>query len=162
MLHGLLERLGSLGVRTLEGLRAWSRLVPEVVRRKRHLAGGLPHAPGAHLFRDGREQVLYVGTSGDLRSRRVGSYFTAAETRRRTAVMVTATGRVEVVRCATSLQAAVTELRLLDEHPRPATDRRSVRPRQASRLALTTEPFPRLVATRARADRVRGPPPRRR
>ena len=56
-------------------------------RRKRHLAEGLPHAPGVYLFRDDQRRVLYVGTSRDLRTR-VRTYFTASETRSRMGEMV--------------------------------------------------------------------------
>ena len=56
-------------------------------RRKRHLAEGLPHAPGVYLFRDDAGRVLYVGTSRDLRTR-VRTYFTASETRSRMGEMV--------------------------------------------------------------------------
>ena len=52
VLHGLLERLGGLGVHTLEELSTFSAKVSTAQRRKRHLAEGLPHAPGVYLFRD--------------------------------------------------------------------------------------------------------------
>ena len=87
VLHGLMERLGGLGVHTLEELQTFSSRVSPLVRRKRHLAEHLPHAPGVYLFRDERRRVLYVGTSRDLRSR-VRSYFTSSETRSRMGEMV--------------------------------------------------------------------------
>ena len=52
VLHGLMERLGSLGVHTLEELQTFSSRVTTAQRRKRHLAEQLPHAPGVYLFRD--------------------------------------------------------------------------------------------------------------
>src|SRR5580765_2834139 len=79
VLHGLMERLGGLGLHSLEELQTFSAKVWYAQRRKRHLAEGLPHAPGVYLFRDERDRVLYVGTSRDLRTR-VRSYFTASET----------------------------------------------------------------------------------
>ena len=72
---------------TLEELSTFSAKVSTAQRRKRHLAEGLPHAPGVYLFRDERARVLYVGTSRDLRTR-VRSYFTASETRSRIGEMV--------------------------------------------------------------------------
>ena len=54
VLHGLMERLGGLGVHTLEELQTFSAKVSTAQRRKRHLAEGLPHAPGVYLFRDER------------------------------------------------------------------------------------------------------------
>ena len=82
-----MERLGGLGVHTLEELPDLHRQVSTAQRRKRHLAEGLPHAPGVYLFRDDARRVLYVGTSRDLRTR-VRSYFTASETRSRMGEMV--------------------------------------------------------------------------
>ena len=87
VLHGLMERLGGLGVHTLEELQTFSSRVSTAQRKKRHLAEALPHAPGVYLFRDDRARVLYVGTSRDLRTR-VRSYFTASETRSRMGEMV--------------------------------------------------------------------------
>ena len=87
VLHGLLGRIGSLGVRTLGDLRAYSAQLPASTRRKRTLADDLPHGPGAYLFHDERGRVLYVGTSVDIRTR-VRNYFTAAEKRSRMREMV--------------------------------------------------------------------------
>src|SRR5262245_33155494 len=50
VLHGLFERLGPLGVQTLEELHTFSSRVTPAQRKKRHLAEQLPHAPGVYLF----------------------------------------------------------------------------------------------------------------
>ncbi|HEY5420716.1 MAG TPA: DEDD exonuclease domain-containing protein, partial [Marmoricola sp.] len=115
VLHGLMERLGGLGVHTLEELQTFSAKVSAAQRRKRHLAESLPHAPGVYLFRDERDRVLYVGTSRDLRSR-VRSYFTASETRSRMGEMVALASKVTALECATPLEAEVRELRLIALH----------------------------------------------
>src|SRR5215470_4938287 len=49
VLHALLARLGNLGVTSLETLCGFTSRVPEATRLKRHLADGLPHAPGVYL-----------------------------------------------------------------------------------------------------------------
>jgi DNA polymerase-3 subunit epsilon len=146
VLHGLLERVGSLGVQTWEELSGYSSAVPQRVRRKRYLAESLPHAPGVYLFRDARGEVLYVGKSRDLRTR-VSSYFTAAEGRRRMAEMVGLAARVDHVECAHALEAEVRELRLIAEHV-PRYNRRSRFPSRSVYLRLTDEPFPRLSVVR--------------
>src|SRR3954447_11291713 len=115
VLHGLMERLGGLGVHTLEELATFSAKVSTEQRRKRHLAEGLPSAPGVYLFRDGQSRVLYVGTSRDLRTR-VRSYFTASETRSRMGEMIGLAESVSGIECATPLEAEVRELRLIAEH----------------------------------------------
>jgi DNA polymerase-3 subunit epsilon len=142
VLHGLIERLGNLGVRTVEELQTFSARVTSEQRRKRHLAEPLPHLPGVYLFRDGRDRVLYVGTSRDLRSR-VRTYFTASETRSRMGEMVAAAESVEGIVCATALEAEIRELRLIGEH-KPPYNRRSKFPERVTWIKLTVEPWPRL------------------
>ncbi|GAA4095363.1 DEDD exonuclease domain-containing protein [Nocardioides kongjuensis] len=142
VLHGLMERLGGLGVQTLEELQGYSSKVASAARRKRHLAEHLPHAPGVYLFRDDSARVLYIGTSRDLR-RRVRSYFTASEKRTRIGEMVQIASSVSGVECATPLEASVRELRLIAEH-KPPYNRRSRHPEKVTWLKLTREPWPRL------------------
>jgi DNA polymerase-3 subunit epsilon len=142
VLHGLMERLGGLGVHTLEELQTFSSRVSTAQRKKRHLAEGLPHAPGVYLFRDDRGQVLYVGTSRDLRTR-VRSYFTASETRSRMGEMVGLAGSVTGITCSTALEAEVRELRLIAQH-KPRYNRRSRFPEKVHFVKLTREAWPRL------------------
>ena len=150
VLHGLMARLGNLGVHTLEELQTFSARVSTAQRRKRHLAEGLPHAPGVYLFRDDRERVLYVGTSKDLRTR-VRSYFTASETRTRMGEMVNLASTVQGIECATALEAEVRELRLIAEH-KPRYNRRSRFPERVHWIKLTVEPWPRLSLVRRVLD----------
>src|SRR3954452_7704439 len=142
VLHGLMERLGGLGVHTLEELQTFSARVSTAQRRKRHRAEALPHSPGVYLFCDDASRVLYVGTSRDLRTR-VRSYFTASETRSRMGEMVTAAATVVGIVCATPLEAEVRELRLIAEH-KPKYNRRSRFPERVHWIKLTREPWPRL------------------
>ena len=146
VLHGLMERLGGLGVHTLEELQTFTSRVSPAVRRKRHLAEHLPHAPGVYLFRDEQQRVLYVGTSRDLRTR-VRSYFTASETRSRMGEMVSLAASVTGIECATPLEARVRELRLIAAH-KPKYNRRSRHPEKMHWLKLTVEPWPRLSLVR--------------
>lgn len=150
VLHGLIARVGSLGVHSLEELRDYSRRVPPATRRKRHLADHLPEAPGVYLFKDGQGRVLYVGTSVSIRTR-VRSYFTASEQRRRMAEMVRLAESVTPIVCETALEAEVRELRLIAEH-KPRYNRRSRHPERAWWVKLTVEPFPRLSIVRKVAD----------
>lgn len=150
VLHGLMERLGGLGVHTLEELQTFSSRVSTAQRRKRHLAEGLPHAPGVYLFRDERSRVLYIGTSRDLRTR-VRTYFTASETRTRMGEMVGLATSVTGIECATPLEAEVRELRLIAEH-KPRYNRRSRFPEKVHFVKLTREAWPRLSLVRRVLD----------
>ncbi|MGZ4624162.1 MAG: DEDD exonuclease domain-containing protein [Blastococcus sp.] len=146
VLHGLFERLGPLGITSLEELTGLTRRVDPDRLRKRHLADGVPHGPGVYLFRGPRDEPLYVGTSGDLRSR-VRSYFSSSEQRSRITEMVALAQRIETIPCAHDLEAAVRELRLIAEH-KPRYNRRSRFPERALWVRLTEEPFPRLSVVR--------------
>lgn len=150
VLHGLLDRLGALGVTTLEDLATAADPVPPARRQRRHLAEGLPDRPGVYQFVDARGEVLYVGTSTNIRTR-VRSYFTAAESRRRMTEMVMLAERVVPVVCGTVLEARVRELRLIAEHS-PRYNRRSRFPERLPWVRLTVEPFPRLSVVREPGD----------
>jgi DNA polymerase III epsilon subunit-like protein len=151
VLHALLERVGSVGVHSLEELSTFTSRVSTAQRRKRYLADGLPHLPGVYVFRDARDQVLYVGTSRNIATR-VRTYFTASEHRTRMAEMVAIAERVVPVVCQTPARGA---------GARAAPDRRAqaaLQPALAVSLSarpwvkLTVEPFPRLSLVHAVRD----------
>jgi DNA polymerase III subunit epsilon len=146
VLHGLFERLGPLGITSLEELTGLTRQVDPERLRKRHLADDVPRGPGVYLFRGPRDEPLYVGTSNDLRSR-VRSYFSSGEQRSQITEMVALSQRVDAIPCAHDLEAAVRELRLIAEH-KPRYNRRSRFPERALWVRLTEEPFPRLSVVR--------------
>lgn len=150
VLHGLIARVGNLGVQTLEELSSYTSKVTSAQRRKRHLADHLPHAPGVYLFKAADDRVLYIGTSKDLKAR-VRSYFTASETRSRMGEMITIATAVDAVECATALEAEVRELRLIKRH-KPPYNRRSRFPERSVYLKLTVEPWPRLSIVRRVLD----------
>ena len=147
VLHALFERLGSLGVHSLTELQDATRDVAPQRRRKRWMADHLPAAPGVYLFRGPHEEVLYVGTSRNLRQR-VRSYFSATQTRARINQMVGLAQRVDHVECAHALEAHVREQRLIVAH-QPPYNRRSRRPFGGCWVTLTDEAFPRLSIVRS-------------
>ena len=150
VLHGLLERVGPLGVQSLDELRTFTAQVSEAQRRKRHLAEHLPSAPGVYVFRDAAGRPLYVGKSKDIRSR-VRHYFVASELRSRMAEMVGLADRVDAMVCAHDLEAEVRELRMIAEH-KPPYNRRSRFPERGIWLKLTPEAYPRLSVVRSVRD----------
>lgn len=150
VLHALFERLGPLGVSTLEEVSTYTSRVSPAQRKKRWLAEHLPNAPGVYLFRGPKDDVLYVGTSRDIRAR-ARSYFTKSETRSRMAEMVQIAERIEGIVCGSALEAQVRELRLIARH-RPPYNRRSRNQDKVSWLKLTREPWPRLSVVRTILD----------
>jgi DNA polymerase-3 subunit epsilon len=151
VLHALIGRLGGHKVFTLEEATEFVKAISPAQRAKRHLAEGLPDAPGVYIFRDAKDRPLYVGTSGAIATR-VRSYFTAAESRKRMSEMLHIATRVEAVECAHSLEAEVRELRLIAAH-KPPYNRRSKFPERAMWLKLTAEIYPRLsLVAQVRGD----------
>jgi len=150
VLRGLLARLRARGVDTWEELRALRGAPTPEQRGRRHLADGLPEAPGVYLFEDASGATLYVGKSVNLRSR-VRSYFTAAERRPRIREMVGLAARVRPIVCDTAVEAEVRELRLIADR-KPPYNRRSRNPERAPWLKLTAEEFPRLAVVRQVRD----------
>ncbi|MGH8878375.1 MAG: DEDD exonuclease domain-containing protein, partial [Stackebrandtia sp.] len=147
VLHALLERLGTHFVHTDEDLADFQRAIPAAEqRRKRHLAQGLPHAPGVYVFRDTDDRPLYVGTSVDVATR-VRGYFSAGETRGKMRDMLRLAERVEAIECAHRLEAGVRELRLIGA-AKPPFNRRSKFPERVLWLRLTAEAYPRLSVAR--------------
>ncbi len=148
--HGLLERVGSLGVRTLEDLRAYSRSTSDPAYRKISLVDGAPREPGIYRFLDRRGQVLYVGKAVDLRAR-LRRYF-GQDDRRKVADLVRETVEVEWELTPTELEAQVREVRAIHRH-RPRYNRRSRNPERSVYVKLTRERFPRLsIVTAVREE----------
>lgn len=147
VLHGLFERLGSLGVTHVEDLASAADPVPARRRRRVSLTATAPESPGVYIFRGPNNEALYVGTAKNLR-RRLRQYFTSSPDRRRIGEMVDLSTNIETIPCPTSLEAQVRELRLIAEYD-PPYNRRSKRPHQRSWIRLTDEPLPRPSIVRS-------------
>lgn len=147
--HGIIDRLGSFGVTTLEDLKSFSIRITDSQRKKRYLAEGLPNTPGVYIFRDENNAPLYIGTTRNLRTR-VRSYFTAAETRKRILDMLALAQTLDFIVTPTIIEAEVRELRLISSN-QPRFNRRSKFQERAVWVKLTEESFPRLISVRGHA-----------
>jgi len=112
VLHGLIEVLAPLGVRTVEDMSTVGAPVPSRRRRRVALADDLPRSPGVYRFLDAAGAPLYVGSATNLRSR-VRSYFTASESRAKVRRMLDVAADVRVTATSTLLEARVEELRAI-------------------------------------------------
>lgn len=146
VLHGLLERVGSFGVTTLDELSGFSTRISSAQREKKHLTKTVPDAPGLYIFRGPSNEVLYIGTSRNLRSR-VRTYFTASETRKRMQEMIALAERIDAIVCATVIEAQVRELRMISEK-KPPYNRRSKGQEKATWLQILEKPFPRFTTVK--------------
>ena len=162
VLHGLIERAGTLGATTLEDLQQLTRSSSDRAFRRRDLVADAPAAPGVYRFLDEQGQPLYIGKASDLRSR-LRTYF-GQDQRRRVADLVRETARVDWTPTPTVLEAEVRELRAI-QSDQPRYNRRARDTAATVHLALTDEPFPRLSIVRAPRPAHRwtlGPLPSRR
>ncbi len=115
------------------------------VRRR---LGAVPEAPGVYLFRDAREQIIYVGKSIHLRQR-VRSYFQqrAESTRRLQRLRQEARSLAWIV-TGSELEALLLESRLVKQHlPRFNVLLRNFRSYPYIRVDFN-EAYPRLEVTR--------------
>jgi DNA polymerase-3 subunit epsilon len=150
VLHGLLERAGSLGVTNLDDLLQLPRARGSAHYSKIALTEHLPRRPGVYLFRDRHRNPIYVGKATNLRAR-VRQYF-YGDDRRIIGNLMRELHSVDHIVCPTPLEAEVTELRLIHAH-RPRYNRRSRPPKTSHWVKLTDEAFPRLSVVRTlRAD----------
>ncbi|MGH8871838.1 MAG: DEDD exonuclease domain-containing protein [Acidimicrobiia bacterium] len=145
VLHGLLERAGSLGVTNLDDLLQLPRARGSAHFSKINLTDSLPRRPGVYVFRDRHGTPIYVGKATNLRAR-VRQYF-YGDQRRTIGNLMRELDSVDHIVCPTALEAEVTELRLIHAH-RPRYNRRSRPPKSSHWLKLTDEAFPRLSVVR--------------
>ena len=111
-----------IGARRLSELRTLAAPRKRRVYDKRSHARGAPTRPGVYLFRDRRDQVLYVGRARDLRAR-LRSYFRSERQRPSVEAALLALERIEWRVLGSELEAALEELRLIRELQSPANSR---------------------------------------
>ncbi|MBK5224655.1 MAG: DEDD exonuclease domain-containing protein [Acidimicrobiia bacterium] len=146
LLHVLLERVGSMGVTGLDDLLAIPKLAGHPQVAKLRLTDHLPRRPGVYLFRDAGGRVLYVGKATNLRSR-VRSYFSGDE-RRKIGQLLRETATIDHVTTASTLDAAVLEVRLIHCHE-PRFNSQVKRSSSYTYVKITVERFPRLSITKS-------------
>jgi DNA polymerase-3 subunit epsilon len=144
LLHVLIERAAGFGVTGLDDLLALPTIAGSEHAAKLRLTDRLPRAPGVYVFRDPHGRPLYVGKASNLRSR-VRSYF-STDTRRKIGSLLREVGRIDHTVCHGTLDAAVMELRLIQElRPRYNAQGKG---QGTAYLKLTTDRFPRLSVVR--------------
>jgi len=111
-----------IGARRLSELRTLAAPRKRRVYAKRSHAHSAPTRPGVYLFRDRRDQVLYVGRARDLRAR-LRSYFRSERQRPSVEAALLALERIEWRVLGSELEAALEEVRLIRELQPPANSR---------------------------------------
>jgi DNA polymerase III subunit epsilon len=150
LLHLLIGRAATLGVMGLDDLIALPKLGNHPQVSKLKFTNDLPRSPGVYLFTGPRDEILYVGKATNLRER-VRSYFSSDE-RRKIGNMLRETQGVRHIVCGSTLEASVTEVRLIHEH-QPRYNRQSKDWRAYAYVKFSIgEAFPRLTVSRTAAD----------
>jgi len=150
LLHVLLERCGGLGVSGLDDLITLPKMAGHAQADKLRLTTSLPRRPGVYVFRNRAGAVLYVGKATNLRAR-VRSYF-SSDTRRKIGQLLAETHSIDHRVCATTLEAAVIEVRLIHEHL-PRYNQQSKNWKRYPYLKLTlNDLYPRLSVVRLAPD----------
>lgn len=144
--HGLLERLGSFGIETVEDLNDFSHRLTPAQQNKRHLIQGIPTGPGIYIFRGPQNEALYIGVSKNLAAR-VRNYFSSSEARSRVLEMIALAEKIETIQTPTLIEAEIRELRLIKDL-KPRYNRKSKFPEKKIWLKLTTENYPRISTVR--------------
>jgi excinuclease ABC subunit C len=112
----------------------------------------LPAQPGVYLFRDARDDVLYVGKAKSLRAR-VRSYFRGGETRQGLDRMTARVERIEVIVTRSEGEALHLEQNLIKRH-RPPFNVRLRDDKSYPYIAVTVgDDYPRVMFTRERHRR---------
>jgi DNA polymerase-3 subunit epsilon len=147
LLHVLIERAAGFGVLGLDDLLSLPKLGNHPQAAKLRLTDRLPRSPGIYLFRGGTGEVLYVGKATNLRQR-VRSYF-SSDDRRKIGSLLRETQRIDHVACASVLEAAVLEVRMIHRFS-PRFNQQSKHWRRYCYLKLTLgERYPRLSIVKA-------------
>jgi excinuclease ABC subunit C len=112
------------------------------------LLGNLSTRPGVYLFRDARNQVLYVGKAKSLRSR-VRSYFQReADLSAKNQELVRLVDALETIVVGSEAEALILEANLIKEH-RPRFNILLRDDKKYPHIKVTVEePFPRVYVTR--------------
>ena len=112
----------------------------------------LPRGPGVYLFRDARDDVLYVGKAKSLLAR-VRTYFNKGDGRPGIERMVLLVRRVEVIVTSTEAEALHLEQNLVKRH-RPPFNVRLRDDKSFPYIAVTvSDEYPRVMFTRERHRR---------
>ncbi len=112
----------------------------------------LPLGPGVYLFRDERDEVLYIGKAKSLRAR-VRTYVAGGDTRPGIAQLLARVARVEVIVTQSEAEALHLEQNLVKRH-RPPFNVRLRDDKSFPYIAVTvSDEYPRVMFTRERHRR---------
>ena len=112
----------------------------------------IPSDPGVYIFRDIREEILYVGKAKNLRSR-VRSYFSKSELPIKTKQLVSKIKSIDWIVVNNEVEALLLENKLIKQHA-PKYNISLKDSKTFAYIALTKEKYPRILTTRKVSSRL--------
>ncbi|MCW3994805.1 MAG: excinuclease ABC subunit UvrC [Candidatus Bathyarchaeota archaeon] len=109
-------------------------------------ASDIPNDPGVYLFKDERDEILYIGKAKSLRAR-VKSYFSSNDHPAKTRQLVGRIRQIDWVIVNNEVEALLLENKLIKQH----TPKYNVNLKDAKTyayIALTREAYPRILTSR--------------
>ncbi len=107
----------------------------------------LPESPGVYIFKDKREEVLYVGKAANIK-RRVQSYFSPGE-RSKAGVIARETDKIATEKKETVIEALIKEAQLIKRFA-PKYNVKEKDDRSFLYLVITDENYPRVLLERGK------------
>jgi excinuclease ABC subunit C len=109
-------------------------------------ASDIPTDPGVYLYRDEQGEILYVGKAKNLRAR-VKSYFSSIDQPAKTRQLLLHIRSIDWIIVNNEVEALLLENKLIKQHtPKYNIDLKDAK--SYAYIALTREPFPRLMMSR--------------
>jgi excinuclease ABC subunit C len=112
----------------------------------------IPADPGVYLYKDEKGEILYVGKAKDLRSR-VKSYFSDADKPAKTRQLVSRIRGIDWIVVNNEVEALLLEDKLVKQHS-PKYNISLKDAKTFAYIALTREPFPRILTSRRVSRRL--------
>ena len=112
----------------------------------------LPTDPGVYLFRDETNEILYIGKAANLRQR-VGSYFSDTIKPPKTQKLVSRIRNVDWIIVNNEVEALLLENKLVKQHV-PKYNITLKDAKTFAYIALTREPFPRILMSRKTSPKL--------
>jgi excinuclease ABC subunit C len=106
----------------------------------------IPTNPGVYLYRDEAGEILYIGKAKSLRSR-VKSYFSSSDKPAKTAQLVSKIRKIDWIIVNNEVEALLLENKLVKQHM-PKYNINLKDAKTFAYIALTKEPFPRILTSR--------------
>jgi excinuclease ABC subunit C len=106
----------------------------------------IPISPGVYLYRDEKGDILYIGKAKNLRSR-VKSYFSKTDKPLKTRQLVSKIRSIDWILVNNEIEALLIENKLIKQHiPKYNINLKDAK--TFAYIALTREPFPRILTSR--------------